>query len=476
MAEPIPIRVPDSNVKLLTDGLENALSGQGLSLDSRSHGSRRFNYQRMTPQQLLAAYQDNAMAANIVEIPAFEMTRTGRTFTIEDENEREALKLADKNLGVFAKCREAQKWAELLGGGAILMGLDETGELHEPLKLDRVKPGSLKFLHALDATTLIPWLGEDSTVVVDPTSVHFMTPENYQVVGSKLKQIHHTRIVRFQGVQLPWREMQRNLWWGQSRLERTLDQVLDAESVVGGVASLIQEAKVDVFKFPNLMEIVKTPEGEELIAQRVRILQRFKSMFNGIIISADEEWEQKQNTLAQGMSPVIEQFLVLCAMASQIPVTRLVGTSAKGLTATGEGDQRNFYDYIEGRQESDLCPQLNQLDEVLFRATIGRAPESSDWELNPLWQMDEKEMSEVQNNRADRDQKYVDLGVITPLEVAKNLHEDRTYSAIDSTFLTDLEAIVKAAEEGETDPSGDDPPEGDPKKTDPKDPDDPVDD
>jgi len=422
------------------DGLENLATGQGGAKDSRAHGNRHFSFTPRTPIELEQLYRSNWLASQVVDIPAFEMTRARREFQIEDGGKTKEIAAVSKRLMYWEKVSEALQWSRLYGGGALLLGLDNTGELDEPLDLRRVKEGSLKFIHSLDSRTLVPNGGFDTQLVFDPTSPQFMQPEYYSIASARMDFVHHSRIVRFPGMPLPWLEMQRTLWWGGSYLERMFEPIADAEQVIGGIAQLVTEASVDVIGIPGLLQMVSTPEGEERVRKRMSISDTLKSLYNSIIHDTKEEYTQKQNALVQGMSPLIETYLVTVAAASGIPVTRLLGTSAKGLSATGEGDLRNFYDMIDAQRQNYLRTRIDRLDQVFMRSAIGEAPDEIEWEFGSLWQMDDAQAAEIDNKRANTAKIYVDMGAIDEVIVGKQLLEDGTYVGVDEDYVNDLES------------------------------------
>lgn len=428
------------------DGMQNLLTGQGGRSDSRAYSARRFWHIERHYTELLATYRSHWAAARIVELPAEEMTRTKRHFLIEDTEKLDAIRAEAERMAVWERIREAIQWADLLGGAALFLGVEDGLELEEPLDLDRVKPGSLKFVHALDRQTLVPWGAEDILTINDPTSPQFMLPEFYQVVSARLEKVHHSRIIRFPGLPLPWLEMPRTQYWGGSRVDRTFDAIADAETVIGGVAALVTEAKVDVYKIPGLMNILATPEGEAKVKRRVELANQVKSVWQAIISDAGEEYESKQNAIVQGMTGLIESFLGIVAAASGIPATKLLGTAAQGMNATGEGDLTNYYDMIDSRREAYLRPRLNAFDQVFLRSAIGEGPENCPWEFGLLRQMSAGETAELENKRAARDKIYLDAGVIDEVVVAKQLKEDGTYSAIDDEYITELEADIEEFE------------------------------
>ena len=127
---------------------------------------------------------------------------------------------------------------------------------------------------------------------------------------------------------------------------------------------------------------------------------------------------------------MVRTFLQVAAGAADIPVTRLLGQSPAGLSATGDSDTRNYYDMIAARQAIDLRPQLERLDRVLL-ASAGVAPGALRFEFRPLWQMDAAAKAAVALQKAQATQIYAGLG-LWPTEVmaglaAGQLAEDRTY-------------------------------------------------
>lgn len=427
---------------LATDSLENLLTGQGGRADSRADGARRFIYRRRPLEELQSTFRANWLAGAVVEIPAYEMTREGREFKAEDSAGIDQIETAQETLDYWQRVRECIQWADCFGGGGILLGIDGHGPLEEPLDRKAIKQDQLQFLHALDARTLFPFGSENVQLNFDPTSPNFGRPEWYTVAGATQPRIHHTRIIRFQGYSLPWIEMQRTLWWGGSRLERVLDAIQDAEQVVGGVAQLVTEAKVDVYKIVDLMSLLSTPGGTEQVQKRIAISDRLKSMYQAIILDAKEDYEAKENAMAQGMALLVEQYLAIVAAAAGMPVTRLLGTSARGLNATGEGDLRNFYDMIAARQKTYLRPRLCELDEIVIRSATGKEPEAFPWKFLPLWQLEPTQEAEIESKRATTAETYVRIGAMDESHVARELLTRGTYTGVDEQWVKELERMA----------------------------------
>ena len=95
-----------------TDGLVNVASGLGTQRSKSSHN--RFEYGLMNNwQQLDAAYQDEWLAAAIVDVPAQDATREWRTVKSDGSEDIEAL---EQQLCIPQLVEEAITWSRLYGG------------------------------------------------------------------------------------------------------------------------------------------------------------------------------------------------------------------------------------------------------------------------------------------------------------------------------------------------------------------------
>ena len=158
-----------------------------------------------------------------------------------------------------------------------------------------------------------------------------------------------------------------------------------------------------------------------------------KSLYNLILTDSNEQFTNRSISMS-GVENVLGQAYSLVAGSLDIPVTRFLGTSAKGLNATGEGDIRNYYDNIGSRQDSDLRPILDWMD-AWVQMNDGKEPEILMYEFPSLWQEDESEKETRLNARADRDLKYLSAGVIDEGHILKEIVSDGVYSFVDQEYV-----------------------------------------
>lgn len=439
MAEAIPINRGDSasEAQFTADTLQNltrGIGGRGDTLRNTRHVFR----ERLPHVEAEALYLNDWLGAACVDAIPEDMVREGREIKGIEGDKLDEFEAMEREFDVWGHLLAGLTWGRLYGGAGAVLGLDGTGEMHEPLEMDRIKQGALKWITVLDRWHLVP----DRIDSFNPLRPNWDRPEFYRAYSGP-DQIHRSRILFFRGIKLPYRLAIRNWFWGGSVLERVVDAVQNAGLAQHGVASLIAEAKVDVFKIPGLMFKLMTPEGTAEIMERIRLMNEGKSYLNAVIMDSNEEWDQKTAALTGGLEKIVEQFLDIVAGAAGIPVTRLLGKSPKGLNNGGEENTRNYYDRVKFEQKQNLAPQLRIMDEVLLRHTFGNMPDEFESTFKTLWMQTEEDRSTTQKNDADRDIQLLDATVIQPSHIAGRLLLDGVYPTMEQDWVTELERAEK---------------------------------
>ena len=176
-----------------------------------------------------------------------------------------------------------------------------------------------------------------------------------------------------------------------------------------GATSLMHEAKVDIVTVPNLSEHLSNAATTAQLSARFAYAAAMKSINNLLLLGDGETWARQKIDFA-GLPEMVRTFLQVAAGAADIPVTRLLGQSPAGLSATGDSDTRNYYDMIAARQEIDLRPQLERLDALLLRSA-GVDPAALTFEFRPLWQLDAAAKAAVALQKAQATPIYAGLNL-----------------------------------------------------------------
>ena len=428
----------DQDKEVLSDSLENLIAQLGTSQDKRSH-SRFVNSKRLSidgmQEELNAMYRTDWLAGKVVDIIPDDMTREWRYFSGDIEPETvELLIEEEERLGLSNAFNKAHKWARLYGTSFIVMNIDDGQPVDQPLKINSIKKGGLKHIkvvdrHRIDRSDLQP--------IENPLDPNYGMPQYYRFVNTNVR-IHHSRLIRFDGVQLPFDEFKRNNYMSDSVLDRLYEALTNFNTIAAGSASMVYETNVDVMKIKGLMNYLQSPEGTSLIQKRFTLAGMLKSFNNMLLLDAEEDYDKKQNTFA-GIPDLLNAHALFLAGASDIPATRLLGSSASGLNATGEGDMKNYYDTVRSKQANDYKPKLDILD-VIMGKNLG-LPDDLDlsYKFNSLFQMTPKEQADTDYINAQRDQIYLDKGVVPEYSIAKDLKQNATYTNLTDEFIEELE-------------------------------------
>jgi uncharacterized protein len=414
------------------DSLVNVVAGLGTDRDKKYYSDYSFPY-TLTRVQLENIFRASWAGKRIVKAIPEDMTREWVSFlwdgADDDIEGRKTLKQAEQDFAVRSKVLDAETWASLYGGAAIVMGIvgDETPEaMAKPLRVESLRRGCLRYLHVLDR-----WrLGAGPELVTDLGDPDFGQPKFYILAESGIR-VHRSRMVIFNGERLPWFLWRSNAMWHDSVLQHIYDNLRNYDTVTSALATMMFEQNIDVVANDQVTEALTMDDGEAALVRRYQGMALMKSVNRLVLIDKEHEtYDRKQNSFA-GMDKVGEKFMFDLCGAADIPFTRLFGQAPAGMNSTGESDMRNYYDRVKAKQESDMLPQLYRLMSVLVRHALGEWPTDFRIECNPLYQMSAVEKMNVQKVRAERDQINVQNGFVTEGVVTAQLKEDGVYSMLE---------------------------------------------
>lgn len=397
-----------------SDGLVNVVTGLGTAASKGYHNHFAFD-EIGNFAQLDAAYQSNWLARQIVDIPADDMVREWRS--IKSQNAEE-IRVEEDRINLMQNVNDALSWARLYGGSAILMLANQ--DLEQPLNPNKIKKGDLQRLIVFDRYELMP----NSINTWNPLAENYLMPEFYTIYQGN-QRIHWTHFARFMGAKLPRRQRVITQGWGDSELRKCLSDLKSVVASKDGIAELMQEANIDVITREGLTEDLTTDQDGKII-DRYMLFSQMKSIVHLALLDGEEKLDRLTLNLT-GVAPVMEILMTWISGAADIPATRLFGTSAKGMNATGEGDLKNYYDSLRSKQNSQLDPAMNWLDQIMVRSAIGTMPADYNWDWNRLYQPNRKEESEAAKVEAETDVLLLDAGVIQRSQIQRRLQSAEIY-------------------------------------------------
>lgn len=442
-------------VQLKMDGWMNILSGFGVK--SRDHRrSTTVTWFRMSEADIEHLYAAEPIAAKIVDLPVEEATMKGYKITgIEEEGKLKALEDRLRALHFDQSCQEAWRKARMYGGAAILKVYDDK------FKLDQ--PATSRILKALVVLQRFELWSQWEDVQKDLMHPDFGCPVIYTFFGRMGSsadgglRIHYSRLVRFNGAILPDRLKQTNGYWDDSVFGKLSDVIRNYAESHDAISAAIKDLSVAVYKIKGLADQVASGD-DTAVTNRLQIVNMSKSIARAVILDADGETFEYQGRTLTGATDLVKKTEDRLAAASSIPSTVLYGGSpVGGLGQSGNHESENWYSWIEAQQRNYLKPNMLEIiRDVAVELDIN--PDGIDVEFNPLWQMSEKEVVEMRAKQAEADQKYIDSGVVDPVEIADSRFGDGKYSIetkLDMSLRKSGALEPVEVEESEIDPKDD---------------------
>lgn len=421
------------------DGFQNFAARLGLGAGSQQDQSTYgFDFLSRDRLKLEAMYRSSWIVGQVVDVVAEDMTREGINIRgLDDPKDAELIQAKLDELEIWNEITNVIKWGRLYGGAIAVMLVDGQN-VSTPLNIDTVSKDQFKGLMVLDRWLVQPTLQD----LVTEYGPDFGMPKYYDVTADSLglsnQRIHYSRIIRFDGVDLPyWQRIAENLW-GQSVIERLLDRLVAFDSTTTGIAQLVYKAHLRTYKVKGLRSIIaaggKALDGLIKQMEHIRLWQSNEGM---TLMDSEDEFEAHSYSFS-GLDAVLLQFGQQLSGASQIPLVRLFGQSPAGMNATGESDLSNYYDNINQQQERRMRTGLGKLLKIVSLSALGKKlPDSFNFDFASLWQMNDVQKADVATKITDAVCKAEDQGLITQKTALKELRQSSEITGIFSNITDD---------------------------------------
>ena len=382
-----------------SDGYSNTAAFLGEQSPLLSSGTFLRSGLTSDPELLTAMYRESWLTMRIIDMPSEDMTRSWyRLSSAVDGEAVHALRRLEARHSVKQELTNALRWARLYGGSLALMVIrGEEDRLDQPLDPDLLLPDCFQGLLVLDRAQGIQPSPELVTDLDDPD---FGLPESYTVdldaENRRSVVLHHSRVLRFVGRELPRTETVRENYWGASEMEHIYDELLKRSAASANIAQLLFQANVTTLKMSDYGDMLGdgTEEQRRNVEYAMGMENRFRTSFGIQLLSRDDSLENHTYSFT-GLGEIYEQFMMDMAGAAEIPATKLFGRSPQGMNATGESDLRNYYDMIASLQERLLRPALEKLLPVMAVSCWGIVPPDLEFVFEPVMTTSPAERAEL---------------------------------------------------------------------------------
>lgn len=376
------------------------------------------------------------------ERTAAEMTRKWiKLKTTGDEDRGEIIKELEAELKRF-KIRELFRQAAVLDGfmgrAQIFIDIDgaEGEELKKPLFLlkYKIKKGSVKGFRLIEPITTYP-AQYNST---DPLAASYYKPSSWFVYGT---EVSSTRLLTFVSRPLPDLLKPVYNFAGMSLSQLAMPYVDYWLSTRDSVGRLLRNFSIT--HLSTNLDAMLTTGGQDL-TNRITLFTKHRDNQGVFVLNKNTEELGQINAPLSGLSDLQAQAQEHMAAVAKTPLVILLGITPKGLNSTNEGDLRIYYDYVNDQQEMMFRPNLEIILKVIMLNKWGEIFEDIVFDFVSLYALTEKEMAELNKQKADMDVELITAGVIEPSESRTRLGNDP-----DSGFTNlDLDKVITPPDQG----------------------------
>lgn len=336
-------------------------------------------------QRVCSVIPEDALTDLRIEAPEFDNEEMNRLDKIIQETK------------IRRKIIDAMKWARLYGGSAAVIMLDGQDEdVAEPLRVKDILPGSFRGLFVVDR-----WSGiyPSTELVSNKASADFGLPRYYEVRdenGVIRYRIHHSRLIRFIGVDMPYYEAIAEQQWGTSAIESMYDDLVRRDNVTHNIANLTFKACLSVYEIENLDQIFASAssQAQKRMYSMIQAMSILESNLGVKLVNKGDSVQQLQYGFS-GLPEVLDGAMLDVSGSTAIPATRLFGRSPAGMNSTGESDEKNYRSTLEQQRSIHILPALEKLAPIVCMSELGEIPEGVEFKLPPLDEMTPNDKADV---------------------------------------------------------------------------------
>jgi hypothetical protein len=393
------------------DSWRNILTGQGTLNDKNEY--RHYVANTLLNQKAIEhLYTDEGIAKQIADKPVNLIFKSG--FIINGDTDNFINAIIDERK-YHSELSRAFKWARAFGGSLLYVAInDGNTDLKQPLNENNIK--EILFIKAFDRYRVAnieynqdinnKEYGKPLYITINPIKGGSFT-------------VHNSRCILIDGEDTCESVRALNNGWGLSVFQNNYSALADLNTMYHSISHVVQSCNQDIIKMENLLELISAGKSN-LIKERLNIIDLSKHIMNVTLLDTTETMERLKSSLT-GLPEILNTFMSYVAAVSGIPIAILFGRSAAGLNATGENDIKEWYDMVSSERALFYSPVIERLVKLLMleKQSYFKGKELNDWfiEFGSLYEMSDKDKSEIYNITSQADERYITNNVLTSEEI-----------------------------------------------------------
>lgn len=393
--------------KRADSGWLNAITGRGTARDV-STATRYQSIRLINDEELRSLYYGNAICSRVVNEPVLETKRAGFKITNIDNTLRTEIEKRAKYLHSNDVLFETACRGRAFGGALACMSVVGAGDTDDPM----IEGAQIESIRVVDRRRAFPVAWYD-----DPSSPDFGDPSVYAVtqltrVSSNTFYIHASKCIRFDGIEVDEEERLVLNGWSYSVLQLVYEALKSYDGSIDSISTLMNEASIGVYKIKDLINMVTGGKAADVTA-RMQVVDMVKNTLRGLMLDADNEDYSRESVTFSGLDSASDRIAQRLTSTTGMPLTKLLGTSPAGLSATGESDMRGWYNTVDRWRCEKMHSNLQHFYKLIAASIAGPSTELDELgiEFGNLWTPTAQEQSTLYKTTADADNVYFSMGM-----------------------------------------------------------------
>ncbi len=377
--------------------------------------------------QASAILSQNWLIDKACTMPAKDAVRNGYEITINDGREvkpevLDYMRQQDKKFQINKNCVEFVRMGRIFGIRIALFEVETDNPkdyYFKPFNPDGIKPNSYKGISQIDPYWIAPEL--DARAAGQPEAKDFYEPTWWLINGMR---VHRSHLVIMRTCELPDILKPSYLYGGIPIPQKIAERVYASERTANEAPMLAMTKRLTVLN----VDITQAVSNIDAFTQKMAIWTELMNNFGVKVVGEKEEIKQFDTSLADLDAVIMTQYQLVAA-ASNVPATKLLGTSPKGFSSTGEFEEKSYHEELESIQEHDLSPLVERHHLLLIRSQVapkfGIAPFETEINWNPVDSPSAMEQADINLKKSQSDSAYINSGAIDGEDVRNKLISDK---------------------------------------------------
>ena len=404
------------NKVVQNDGYSNFMSNVGSGIgDAGKIVNTKYT---QTIQDFIFAATTDGIANNIATCVPEDSLSVG--FEIDGDGDGSALKeLTDSKYGFEKAVAEAANKSRIYGGSIVVMKVADGRKFSE-----EIGSGEVVGYESFSSGAI-----QRIEFETEQTNPNFGKPKAYFVtmLDGVQVEIHASRCVPFFGITCPDTSVgtikfdAKDKYFGISIFYAGIERLKRMGLDEAAITTIMQTLNVYVTQFDGMNDALATDTdsdatGSESVKKKCDIVSAYKSLCNMIVLDSKDKVSTLSASVA-GVDAVMKMRMTLVAAAFGLPMAKVYGETASGLSNTGTGDLSLYYTKCETWRKRFAKPAIETIVYEFCKRNLKK--DFTHVTFNPISTPTTAELVALYKTQAETFNIWINDGVLTPEETKK---------------------------------------------------------